>query len=284
MIKLTDNIRLVSAKINSYFSGGLIPDKDILDFLKSGYGLSEENEISSFFESGDDSGALIEMISYPADNFRESIEELIPSWGFNDGEIKIIEELLNHESRNIFIFFSERKICLTEDDSSLCRKRFIQRLNLNLPTDYISVTDTSAIEFNIFSVRAYLRKKRFSSSDDNCLFLNDLICSYQSVRNGSAEEFRTLFTAAADILNGINRKALDIFYEKKYFYENAVSEAEEFALLLKTYSMEFIMLKRIQPPLIPADEARSMIRIIDRLTSIVYGMIIPSAQNIIIEN
>jgi len=44
------------------------------------------------------------------------------------------------------------------------------------------------------------------------------------------------------------------------------------------------MMKKIQPPLISADEARSMICIIDRMTSIVYGMIIPSIQNIILDS
>jgi hypothetical protein len=283
-MELTDNLKLISGMINSYFAGGLIPDKDTLDFLKSGYGFFETDEIASFLEAGDDSGAVIEMISYPMDSFREAIEELIPSGGFDDGDIKNIEDLLNSENGKIFINLSERKIFLTEKDSALCRKRFIQRLNLNLTIDYISGTGTSAIEFNIFSARAYLRKKRFSSSAGNCLFLDDLICSYQTVRNGSEEEFRSLFIIAADILNGSDRKALDILYGKKYFYENAISESEEFARLLKTYSMEFIMLKRIQPPLISVDESRSMIHIIDRLTSIVYGMIIPSAQNIILDS
>lgn len=284
MIMSDSNIKKISSMINDFLSGGLIPDDDTLNFIKSGYGLSEPAGISSFIECGDDSGAVIEMLSYPPDSFRESVEELIPKEGFTTDEIKCIKDTLLASPLKIFILFNNTKIFLTPEDSLFCSVRFLQRLNLNLNLDYFDDLNSLTDKSYIYNVKAYLRKKKFNTRDENFLFINDLIYNYQSAKNSSDAEFKILIEAAADLLNGSDKRAMDILSEKKYFYENAVSEAEEFTRMLKTYSMEFIMLKRIQPPLISVDESRSRIHIIDRLTSIVYRMIIPSAQNIILDS
>jgi len=44
------------------------------------------------------------------------------------------------------------------------------------------------------------------------------------------------------------------------------------------------MMKRIQPPLVSVDEARTIISIIDRLASVVYGTVIPSVRNDVIDS
>lgn len=284
MIELNVNLTEIASMIKEFLSSGLIPDNDTLNFIKSGYGLNEPADISSFIENGDDSGAVIELLSYPPDNFRESVEEMIYKKGFSADEIKCIEDILCTSPVKIFVIFNETKIFLTPEDSLFCSIRFLQRLNLNLNLDYFDDLNSLADKSSVYNVRACLRKKKFITSDENYLFISDLIYNYQSVKNSSAAEFKILINVSADLLNGSDKRAMDILTEKKFFYENAISEAEEFTRMLKTYSMEFIMLKKIQPPLISSDESRSMIHIIDRLTSIVYGMIIPSAQNIILDS
>ena len=283
-MELTGKTEKISIRISSYFSAGLIPDNDTLSFIKSAYGLSEPDEISAFIENGDDSGALIEMLSYPPDSFRESVEELIPPEGLSSSEIKGIENILITGGKRIFILFGNRKIFLSEEDSRTFNKRFLQRLNLELPMDCFNDHDIHSDNINILTVRSFMRKKKFTSNEENYIFINDLIYNYQSVKNSSSAEFKILINASADFLNGSDRRTIDILSEKKYFYENAILESEEFSRMQKTYSMEFFMMKKIQPPLISADEARSMICIIDRMTSIVYGMIIPSIQNIILDS
>ena len=283
-MELNGKIKKISSMINSCLSGGLIPDNETINFIKSGYGLSEPEEISCFIENGDDSGAIIEMLSYPADSFRESIEELIPLEGFSISEIHCIEKIFPAIHVSIFILFNNRKIFLTKEDSLTCRKRFLQRLNLDLPMNYFAGLNIFTDIINIRFVKAYLRKKKFHSNYENHLFLNDLIFNYQSVKNNSADEFKILLGKSVDFLSGSDRRAFDILTEKKYYYENTILESEEFARLLKTYSMEFIMMKRIQPPLVSVDEARTIISIIDRLASVVYGTLIPSVRNDVIDS
>jgi len=283
MIEIKESLKKVSTMIREHILRGFMPDTDTLDFIKSSYGLNDPEEILSFLENGDDNDAVIDMISYPSDRFRESIEELIPSGGFSSDEIKIIIDTINILQNKTFILFSNRNIFLTENDSLFCHQKFIQRLNLNIPFNYIEYEKIISGNINIFAVRALLRKKKFISSDENSLFINDLINNYNQLKNGSGKELLYLVDVSTDMLNCRDNTPFDILSRNKDFYENAIMESEEFSRLLKTYSMEFIMMKRIQPPLLSIDEARSMINAIDRLTSIVYGMMIPSVRNVLIE-
>jgi len=276
----------ISSIIKNYISKGITPDGDTINFIKSAYGVFEPDEIFSFMESGDNDGILIDMISYPPDSLRESVEEYIPAAGLSESEIRLIEEdLVFSYSGRAYIFFNNKQIVLPEKDFLFFIKRILQRLNFNISFEYISVPEIFKEKQNIFSIRPVLRKKKFISSNENSIFINDLICNYFTVKNNADfPEFINLINHAADMLNFSDKKPFDILSEKKYYYENAIMEAEEFSRLLKIYSMEFIMMRRIQPPLISSDEAQFMISIIDRLTSIVYRMIIPSVRNVLIDD
>lgn len=299
----------ISVIISGYFSQGLIPDNDTINFIQSAYGISDTDEIASLIEAGDDGGAVTDLASYPPDSFRESVEELIPADGLSAGEIKSIENFYINPAGRIFIMLHSRKVFLTIDESLKCHQRFVKRLNLDIKFNYFTDSSVSAAGNNFYTIRSLLRKKKFIPNDEKSLFMNDLISRYRQVKTdfsimhrsaGSDEtqfslpatgSFKSpgpnnqpglidLVNAALEILSSPENRPIDILTEKKYYYENAVNEAEEFTQFLKTYSMDFIMSKRMQPPLISIDEARRMIRMIDRLTSIVYGMVIPSVRNV----
>ncbi len=294
----------ISSAINGYFSKGLIADSDAVGFIRSTYGISDPDDVAALIERGEDSGAVTDIVSYPPDHFRESVEELIPPEGLSADSIKTVEELSGTE--NVFILYQGRKIFPGESDSLFCRQRFIQRLNLDIPFNYLSDSVPVQGKDDFYKIRSLLRKRKFvpdgpeTVNEEKSRFISDLLNRYLS-----ADNFFSLPTAGnaypanggpdtqhgivelvdftADLFRDRNSRPFDILAEKKYFYENAIIEAEEFTRLLKSSSMEFIMMKRIQPPLIPADEARRMISIIDRLTSTVYGMIIPSIRNVVEE-
>jgi len=300
----------IASIINGYISPGLIPDTETVSFINSAYGITDPDDIASLIGSGDDGGAVIDLLSHPSDELRESVEKIIPPQGLSSAEIQNVEDTLSTSSGQIFILFNKRKIFLPEEDSLYCHKRILQRLNLHIPLNRITVTDTSECAISTFAVRALLRKKKFESNDESILFINDLIYNYFPVKNKietetltagvhdeqqpdgsfkipedscSADLF-TLIDITTDLLKSSVSKPYDILSEKKYFYENAITESEEFSALLKTYSMEFVMMKKIQPPLMSIHEARSMVTAIDRLTFIVYRTIIPSVLNIFIDS
>ncbi len=274
----------ISSALRTVLVQGFTADQDIINFIQSAFGISDVDDICSLIENGDDGGTVIDLISYPHDTFRELIENLIPPEGLSLSQIKIIEDLLLNSSEESFILICGRKVILSKEDSLFCCKQFLKRLNLQIPLNSISLHGPAEDIISILSIKTQLRKKKFIPTDENVLFMNDLIYNYNLMKNKSTIEFLTLVNLSIEFLNGSAGKPFDILSEKKYYYENAVMEAEEFSQLMKTYSMEFIMMKRIQPPLISIDEARSMIKHIDRLTSIVYGMVIPSVNNVIMDS
>jgi len=276
-------IEIFSA-LKTVIAQGFTADTDIINFIQSSFGLSDTDDICSLIENGDDGGTVADLISYPHDSFRELIEKMIPPDGFSLSQIQIIENLLLNYSEESFININGKKVILSKEDSLFCCKKFLKRLNLQISLNSISLYESAEDSISILRVKANLRKKKFITTDENVLFINDMIYNYNLLKNKSNSEFLSLVNLAIEFLNGTNEKPFDILSERKYYYENAVMEAEEFSQLMKTYSMEFIMMKRIQPPLISIDEARSMIKQIDRLTSIVYRMIIPSVNNVIMDS
>jgi hypothetical protein len=282
-MKTENNINELAAAVADYTACRLHADIDTLNFIRSSYGLSDSNEISSLITNGDDSGTVIDLVSYPDDDFRESVEKLIPPEGLSLNEIQAIEKILIDSESICHILISSRKIILSEEDSRLCRRLILKRLNLQIALNTIDYHKSEDGIFIYEKIRSQLRKMKFTANEVNSLFINDLIYNYSNIRNRNYDEFIKLLETACTLLNGLDTKPYEILSEKKYFYENAITEAEEFSLLMKTYSMEFIMMKRIQPPLISIEEARLNIKFIDRLTSIVYGIIIPSVNNVVMD-
>lgn len=278
---MTDIMKEIASAVIDNIKRGFEADSDTINFIRSAYGLSGIDEIVSFIEDGDDGGTVAGLVSYPEDSFRELIEKFIPADGISSDQIKNIEDLLLESEELCSILISGRKIILSIADSRICLKQFLKKLNLQIPLTYYR--ETSETDFNIYPIKAQLRKRKFIENNLNSLFVSDLIYNYNLLKNKTDSEFLSLIEITCRLLSGTDTEPLEVLTEKKYFYENAVMEAEEFSLLMKTYSMEFIMMKRIQPPLISIDEARSIIRLIDRLTSIVYGMIIPSVNNVVMD-
>ena len=264
-------INKLSSLINEHISKGFALDTDTIRFIESAYGLSEANEIADFLENDSDE-AILGMISYPPENFRGKIEKFIPSDGVSLDDIKKIEDSVNTLTQGCFIFFN-KKIPLSKKDSNLCCKKFIRRLYLNVSLNFISNDNLSKNDLNLFAIKALLRKKKFSSNVECSNFINDLISNLQIAGNDLDEEYLRLIDLLSDFFNGSDKNPFDILAEKRDFYVRALLEYEEFNNLLKSYSMEFIMMKRIRAPIVSVDEAMYIIKSIDKITRIAYKVL-----------
>jgi hypothetical protein len=236
----------------------------------------------------------------------------MPLIGLSLSEIKKIEDSINISSTECFVLF-DKKIFLSKEDSDLCRKKFIQRLNLNIALNFISTDTPHNSSINMPKIKAILRKKKFSANAECAYFINKLISNLQiknsyppprpqgvaeevnpdeecfkqshpradggNEKMNSDEEYLILINLASDIFNGTDKNPtdknteynnpMDILSAKKELYTRALLEYDEFNNLLKSYSMEFIMMKKIHAPLVPVDEAMYMLRLIDKMMRIV---------------
>ncbi|MCL2156262.1 MAG: hypothetical protein FWH53_11400 [Leptospirales bacterium] len=265
---INNTINKLASLINEHISNGFALDMDTIHFINSAYGINETNDITDFLENNIDE-AILDMISYPPDNLREKIEEFIPSDGLSLSEIKKIEDAINILSPECFILFN-KKITLSKHDSLLCCKRFMQRLNLNVSLNFISNNNRSN-NINMFAIKALLRKKKFTSNSECSDFINRLISNLQRVENNVGEEYLKLIDVSSDLFNGSDKDPFEILSEKKNFYIRSLLEYDEFNNLLKSYSMEFIMMKKIHAPLVPVDEAVGMIRLIEKIIYLMHN-------------
>ena len=275
MTEKNDVLDKLSSLINEHTSNGFPLDIDAVRFINSTYGLSEANEIVDFLKSNSDE-AILSMISYPPDNIRIKIDEFLPLEGLSLSDIKKVEDSVSSLGVKCFIFFNKinEKIPLSEEDAIWCYKKFIQRLNLNVSLNFISNVDSSDNNINLPEIKALLRKKKFSSNNDCAGFINDLIFNLQTLENNPDEDYIKLIDISSDFFNGSDKSPFDILSEKKNFYAGILLENDEFNNLLRSYTMEFIMMKKIRVPPVPADEAVRMIKLIDRITGIVYKTVI----------
>jgi len=266
-----ESMKAVSRIVEESLSAGLIPDMELYHFISSAYGLADRNEIIEFITDGHDSGAVLDLISYPSDNLRNSVERFIPDEGIS---CDVYEKWFDIPALAMpyFILIDEKKILLSENDSLYCRRKIIKRLNLHINLNYLSELKDVFTGTDFYGIRLLLRKKKFITGDAGRRFIKDLITGYNSMESNNSEELFSLIGLTCNMLNNQDEDPRDILSIKREYYKNAYMEALEFAKLLKTYSMEFIMMQKIQPPLITAEEALSMLEMISRIFSIAGGM------------
>lgn len=263
---------IIADEVIARFKSGFDLDDDTRHFLKSGEGLSCEDEILSFFGSRDfDLSPVYELIFYPDRDMRLKIEHLIPAHGLNEGEIEEIISAVESGRHDIIVNTGSGSAVLQWERFACYAVEYIKRFNLDANVDIFPHRNS----FDFQEERIILRRGCVSFSGETSEFFSTFAMQAR-VRNipGCAE----LFSFALNILGGKREKLLEHFESKKFFYESAVRDAAEFAGTLGRYSMEFVMAKKIPVPLISIDEAVETIRKIDLITSLVYGIIIPSVD------
>lgn len=271
-------IKRIAGKISGRLDSGFKPDMEALHFLKTSYGVNDGDEILEFLsDAALNDGTIYELTVYPDDRFRLEIERIIPAQGITPTDIEVIIAILSSEPRQLSLITPAGGFLIDRESVGSCVSSFIKKLNLELDLGYLGDIPETESDVLYYSSRALLRRRRFSPAWGRGDFMRMLIQQRSVVKTGD-EEIPALIERGISLLSGTEGEALDALAAKKYYYESVISRCEEFASLLKSWGMEFLMMKKIQPPAVSVDEAIESIKIIDRLTSMVYGMIIPSSD------
>ncbi len=262
----------------SRFDRGFSPDADTIHFLRTSYSIESPDDLLKFLDDSTlNDGTIYELAIYPDDEFRLDIEKLITLTGLKHSEIETLNRSITSLSPEIHLITPAGKFFPDTESRVSSIISFIKKLNLDLDFQYIGDPESSTLPDFYFAARALLRKRKFIPCGDRGNFMKILINSLPKSET-VLKKMLALTDRAATLLNGREDKSLDALAIKKYYYESVISQAEEFASMLKTYSMEFLMLKKIQPPPVSIDDAIESIQIINRLTSTVYGTIIPASD------
>ncbi|HOP62190.1 MAG TPA: hypothetical protein PK358_08230 [Spirochaetota bacterium] len=264
--------------IYSGLERGFSLDSDTLHFLRSSCGITNEEGLKEFLkDSSLNDGTVYELAIYPDTNFRLEVEQHLPPGGIPEPEITAISEKIISMEPDIFIMAAGEKLQIESTDKKSCILSFIKRLNLEIDLTYLGEKETADSESLYYSIRALLRRRKFFPAGDRGDFMNRLIRLNSAIKTDN-EEIIEIAEQVISLLSGREERVFDALEVKKYYYESVISQNEEFAMLLKTWGMEYLMMRKIQPPPVSFDEAVKMIRAIDRITSTVYGLIIPPSD------
>jgi len=271
-------IEQITERILARLQRGFKPDSETLHFLKTSYGINTEKELTGFLnDTGLNDGTMYELIVYPDDYLRAAIEKIISPDGLSPSEIETISINTGTAAPSISIITETFVHTVDPDNYLYCINNFIKKLNLDLNLQYVgSLTDATDNEL-YFSARALLRKKRFLPSGDRGDFMKKII-QHKEVMPSESGDTLMLIDRGASLLSGNKVKALDELAAKKFYFESVLTQDEEYSALLKTWGMEMLLMKRVQPSPISTEDAIDSIRTIDRLTYIVYGFIIPPSD------
>lgn len=274
---MTEEMMLVknlSERICRRLAEGFTPDSDTLHFILSAFGIGSSELFSFLNDSSLNDGTIYELAIYPDHGFRKEIERELPASGAGLSVIEKIEKNVSMSAPSILIITDGGTYKLDPGSSGSCVSSFIKKLNLE--TD-LSCTGRGSGTDLYYSARALLRRKKFEPRGDRGEFIKRLIENAE-MEEESPEEIQALLEKALPLLQGTQDKSIDALAVKKYYYESVISQSGEFASMLKTWGMEFLMMRRIQPSPESVEEAVNTIRVIDRLTRTVYGLIIPPSD------
>jgi len=263
-------------KIRLRLENGFSMDKATLHFMNTSYGVNDAESLLHFLNDRTlNDGTIYELTVYPDDGLRVEIEKIIPAGGLAS-EIESIHDILQERPPSITIITDAGNHIADADSSLFCISNYIKQLNLDHDLLYLgSEADSSSSEL-YFCSRALLRKKKFIPSGDSGIFMKRMI-QYRD-KSAHVVDILKLIENAVNLLSGNKEKVYDDLVAKKYYFESILSQAEEYSILLKNWGMELLLMRRIQPPPVSKDEAINSIRTIDRLTSIVYGLVIPPSD------
>lgn len=262
-----DIVKSVADAVLEKFSAGLELDPDTEHYLLSCEGLSSVDEITGYLlDSGNYTSPVFQLLIYPDTEMRLAIERIIPPEGCSRRSIDDIIRMVKIPERVINIAAYGRKIPFRLETFSDHAEEYVIRLNLDINT----ALHPEGVNAFIHE-RMLLRRRRFIHSADSAEFFRNLAGKAAEGHAGPG-----IFPFALELIDAPGERIIDQLERKKYFYESAMKDAWEFSRLNSRYSMEFLMSKKVAPPLVGFDEAAEGIKKIDLITSLVYGFIIPS--------
>lgn len=277
---MTDNcsiIKILTEEIVKRLGNGFEPDEDARHFLCTAYGADSDEEMLAFLDdSSINDGTFYELAIYPDADFRIAIEKIIPAQGLSVTDIETLSVSVKGCLQQLILNTGAGVHKLDSEESMTCILSFIKKLHLDIDLSYLGEPHDSISEDLYIQARSILRRRKFIPSPDRGSFMKMLL-QHKPVIVRDADII-LLIERSISLLAGTDGKTFDALAAKKYYYESVISQAEEFAALLKNWGMEFLMMKRIQPPAVSVEDAVESIRTIDRLTSIVYGVIIPPSD------
>jgi hypothetical protein len=276
-----ENIQTIQDILLKHIKKGFTIDDDTLHFIESTHGKSLD-EIHDFLLKTEDE-LIYNIIIYPDENLRTEIEGIIPDSGIGEEDVNLIKKNILASTVEIKIICYDKIIIVPAAKVQQSLSNYIEKLRLRKNLEFIT-KELEVIDKDIlYKFRSIFRNKFTAIDTDKTIFLCNIITK-SIKREEQIKDIINTIEKIYDIIKDEKGDILDILSYQKDYYESIILQHENFSKLSKSYGMDFMMSQKIQPPVESAEMAAYYIGIINKVTFLVYGIIIPgqSARDVIL--
>lgn len=252
------SIENILAVIAERFKKPFVVDEATIHYAESTLGI-EEHAILDYLN--EDEHGMMDLIVYPELSLRKKIEGYIPQHGFTSHQVEQLIERLNSAIPCVAINVHDTTV---DCKRVMCMHSFVHKLFLmkcNIPLDAIP-----AIYYNRYiAARVAIR---LYNTDSNLDVLHRLAAGL--VRD-YPEDY--IFDSIQVLISvaGNAGSIFDCLALYKYTVQKQILAMHDFNELIKSYSMEYLMFMKHNPPMIDAAKLEHQIRLIDSICMVLFG-------------
>jgi hypothetical protein len=273
MIRKPD-YQLLGDKITELIQAGITLNDGLIHYIDSTFATPTISEFQKIITDPDscETETVFELLFFPDEQFQRQIEPILGKHPYDDEGIENIIWFLKQKKIQTCVIFpdhrGELQICLP--DSTI--RSFISRLNITRhiePRILKSLEQSVSKISDVHQIRVMLRNARITFSDPVCTFL----CNGIEKMYSRSAYFQEAFVFMLDFLEE-NNSILDIYsrlIRKKQAGLQMIQMADRNEKILKTNTVEALMLKGVHIPPIQISDIRKQITLIDHICISIYG-------------
>lgn len=273
-MKSEDKNKQVAGKIIDILRDGLTIGADTQHYIDSTFSNPSTDTLAVLIrdETGCEIESLMALLFFPDESVQLQLEEIIDAVCFEKHDAHAIQEMVCTQLNQTRICFADGRGSFDMAVSSSNVAQFIAHLNLSRPLDSKLRSAIAKYVDQTLQTRCKvrLRNARAVCSPNHILFLVDF---FEKLRTDPDE-----FLACLDFILGFLDELEDepdmfeVLMAKKKFYFWSLQKARNLDIQLTKHNIETLLLKGQRVTYVDKADARSKIRLIDRISLAVFGM------------
>jgi len=260
-------------EIRKILGNGVTLSSEVIHYIDSTFSNPTTKELQTILhdDSNCEKDSLMELLLFPDETMQLQLESLLERLHFQHGDEKsVLGNLLQDPMQVTLRFPGDRgslRLRITEDLAC----RFISRLNISrhLNPNLLEALNQHQKETISDRIKVKLRNSRFSPTTEKIEFLCLFFKKFDS-------QDMDIFECLDVALSFLDEPTMDndiyrTLMAKKKFYFRSLQKAKQLEAQLQKQNVETLMAQGKKVVLIDQRDARKKMRIIDRISRVVFG-------------
>jgi hypothetical protein len=263
----------LAEEIRKILGNGITLGSEVIHYIDSTFSNPTITELQTILhdDSNCEKDSLMELLLFPDETMQLQLESLLERLHFQQADEKsVLGDLLQDPVQVTIRFPGDRgslRLRVTEDVAC----RFISRLNISrhLNPNLLDALNQHQDETTSGRIKVKLRNSRFSPTTEKIEFL----CLFFKKFDSQAMDIFECLDVALSFLDEptIDNDIYRTLMAKKKFYFRSLQKAIQLDAQLQKQNVETLMAQGKKVVLIDQRDARKKMRIIDRISRVVFG-------------